>query len=162
MMKEDKKNRQLAGRSMKEWEALVERYFDALTTDEEERELVSFLASSEAVGKVFDEARAVIGFLKVGRSMHRSQPESFLRKPVWKVAAVVCGLAFGASFWFFHQNGNDVCEAYVYGKKYTEEALVMSHVRTSVEQMNMAMEVDVVERQLGDIFTLMDDSMDKE
>ena len=36
-------------RTIQEWEELVERYFDALTTDVEEQELKSFLLSSEAV-----------------------------------------------------------------------------------------------------------------
>ena len=38
-------------RSIREWEELVERYFDALTTDAEEQELRSFLLSSEGTGK---------------------------------------------------------------------------------------------------------------
>ena len=63
-------------RTIQEWEELVERYFDALTTDAEEQELKSFLLSSEAAGKVFDEAKAVMGFLKVGQSLHQKKSSS--------------------------------------------------------------------------------------
>ena len=63
-------------RSIREWEELVERYFDALTTDAEEQQLRSFLLSSEAVGEVFDEAKAVMGFLEVGQSVHQEKKGS--------------------------------------------------------------------------------------
>ena len=40
-MKNEKNIKQI--RSLKEWEELVERYFNALTTDAEEQELQDFL-----------------------------------------------------------------------------------------------------------------------
>ena len=63
-------------RSIQEWEEWVERYFDALTTDKEEQELREFLLSPEAVGDVFDEARAVMGFLKVGQALNKQKKYS--------------------------------------------------------------------------------------
>ena len=69
-------------RSIQEWEDRVERYFDALTTDAEERELRDFLLTPEAVGPVFDEARATMGFLKVGQTLCRKEQASRFRSPL--------------------------------------------------------------------------------
>ena len=52
----------------KYWLEIVNRYFEAETTEEEERLLKRFLASDEAQGAEFDEARAVMGVFATARS----------------------------------------------------------------------------------------------
>ena len=94
-MKNEKNIKQI--RSLKEWEELVERYFNALTTDAEEQELQDFLCLPEAVGAVFDEARAVMGFLKVGQALHPKQ-QKYRTFNYWKVAAIFCGVMFGGYY----------------------------------------------------------------
>lgn len=138
------------------WEEQVERYFDALTTDAEEQELRSFLCSPEATGAVFDEARAVMGFLKVGQTLH---PKTQKHRSVnyWKVAAIFCGVMLGgAAFWNTWNKTQNVCEAYVYGVKYTETAMVMSQMQHSLGKMN-DVEEDIVETQLSDFFQMMEE-----
>ena len=44
----------------KDWLDIVNRYFEAQTSEEEERLLKRFLASEEAQGAEFDEASAVM------------------------------------------------------------------------------------------------------
>lgn len=136
------------------WEELVERYFDALTTDAEEQELRDFLCSPEATGAVFNEARAVMGFLKVGQTLH---PKTQKHRSVnyWKVAAIFCGVMIGgAALWNTWDKMQNVCEVYVYGDRYTEVAMVMSQMQHSLDKMN-DVEENIVEAQLSDFFQMM-------
>ena len=146
-------------RSLQEWEELVERYFDASTTNHEEQELKAFLLSSEAMGDVFDEARAVMGFLKVGQTLHKGKS---LKHPwnnthYWKIAAVCCGIAFGATLWSTWHSTKNICEAYIYGKKHTEVAMVMTQLHKSLDKVYDASEEDIVKTQLNEMFQLMEE-----
>ena len=60
-------------RNKEQAKELLRRYFEAETSDAEERWLRAFLASEEAVGPEFDEARAVMSFLVVGRRRRPSR-----------------------------------------------------------------------------------------
>ena len=153
-MKNKKNIKQI--RFLQEWEELVERYWDGLTTDAEEQELRNFLCSSKAVGDVFDEARAVMGFLKVGQALHSKKHEhrSF---NYWKVAAIFCGMMLGgAALWNTWNKMQNVCEAYIFGTKYTEVAMVMSQMQHSLDKMN-DVEENIVEAQLSDFFQMMEE-----
>lgn len=143
-------------RSIREWEELVERYFDALTTDAEEQQLRSFLLSSEAVGEVFDEAKAVMGFLEAGRTMHQEK-KGHRMMHYWKVAAMVAVVMGSAALWNAWDRMQNVCEAYIYGKKCTEVAMVMSQVQHSLDKVNYPEEEDIVETQLSDFFQMMEE-----
>lgn len=155
MKKNDKKIN--PRRSIQEWEALVERYFDALTTDAEEQELKYFLLSSEAVGEVFDEARAVMGFLKTGQTLHHSLRRKHHPVSYWKIAAVVCGIVGGSVLWNVCDRMQNVCEAYIYGTRCTEVAMVMSQMQHSLDKVNYMKEEDIVETQLSDFFQMMEE-----
>ena len=154
-MKRNKMNKK-QNRTIQEWEELVERYFDALTTDVEEQELKSFLLSSEAVGEVFDEAKAVMGFLEVGRSLHQ-QKSSHPIKHYWKAVAMVCAIVGSATIWSVRDRMQNVCEAYIYGTKCTEVAMVMSQMQHSLDNVDYPAENDIVETQLSDFFQLMEE-----
>lgn len=52
------------------WLGLVERFFAAQTSEAEEKELREFLLSSRGADARYDEVRAVMGFLAVGRDVH--------------------------------------------------------------------------------------------
>lgn len=62
-------------RTRQEWLQLAEKYFEAETSDEEERQLKLFLCSAEAQDPAFDELKAVMGYLAVGKSRYRQQNE---------------------------------------------------------------------------------------
>ena len=153
-MKNKKNIKQI--RSLQEWEELVERYLDALTTDAEEQELRDFLCSSEAVGDVFDEARAVMGFLKVGQTLH-SEKQKHRSFNYWKSAAIFCGVMLGGvALWSAWEKTQNVCEAYIFGTKYTEVAMVMSQMQHSLDKIN-DVEENIVEAQLSDFFQMMEE-----
>ena len=144
-------------RSIQEWEELVERYFDAMTSNEEEQELRHFLLSTEATGSVFDEARATMGFLKVGQTIHlKKQTSSFQSKMRYlKVAAICSGIAIGATLWHTWGSTKDICEAYIYGTRYTEVTMVMTQLQNSLDRVNNDREEDIVKTQLSELFQLM-------
>ena len=146
-------------RSLREWEELVERYFDAMTSDLEEQELKAFLLTPEATGNVFDEARAVMGFLKVGQTLHKekSRKHFWNNTNYWKIAAVCCSIAFGAALWSTWYDTNNICEAYIYGKKHTEVAMVITQVNNSLDKVYDLSEEDIVETQLKELFQLMEE-----
>lgn len=153
-MKNKKNIKQI--RSLQEWEEQVERYFDVLTTDAEEQELRDFLCSPEATGAVFDEARAVMGFLKVGQNLH-PKTQKHRSNNYWKVAAIFFGVMLGGTtLWNTWDKMQNVCEAYVYGTKYTEVAMVMSQMQHSLDKMN-EMKEDIIEAQLIDFFQMMEE-----
>ena len=146
-------------RSIQEWEDLVERYFDALTSDAEERELQDFLLSPEAVGQVFDEARVAMGYLKVGQAIHRAKQGSRFRSSMRyaKAAAVCGGIVLGATLWHIWGSTKNICEAYIYGVKHTEVAVVMTQLQNSLDRVNDALEENIVETQLKELFQLMEE-----
>lgn len=146
-------------RSPQEWEELVERYFDAMTSDKEEQELKAFLLTPAATGNVFDEARAVMGFLKVGQTLHKekSRKHFWNNTHYWKIAAVCFGITFGATLWSRWYSTNNICEAYIYGKRHTEVALVMAQLHNSLDKVYDASEEDIVETQLNEMFQLMEE-----
>lgn len=156
-MKNEKNIKQT--RSIPEWEDLVERYFDALTSDAEECELQDFLLTPEAVGQVFDEARAAMGYVKVGQAIHRKKQESRFRSPMRyaKVAAVCGGIVLGVTLWHAWENTKNICEAYIYGTRYTEVAMVMTQLHNSLDRVNDAREEDIIETQLKELFQLMEE-----
>lgn len=71
-------------RTRQEWLQLAEKYFEAETSDEEERQLKLFLCSAEAQDPAFDELKAVMGYLAVGKSRYRQQNEKRSSFQAWK------------------------------------------------------------------------------
>jgi hypothetical protein len=62
----------------------------------------------------------------------------------------------GTALWSGWHKMQNVCEAYVYGVKYTEVSMVMSQVKNSLDKVN-DVEEDIVEAQLSDFFQMMEE-----
>ena len=73
---------------LKIWEQLAERYFQAETSEAEEQQLRRFLCSSQAQDSRFDEIRATMSLMHVGRS--KKKPAMRLPLKVVAVAACLC------------------------------------------------------------------------
>ena len=63
-----KEEKQLHSRTIEEWIRLVERYFEATLSDDEERELYLFLASEASSSPIFDEVKAVTGYIATAKA----------------------------------------------------------------------------------------------
>ena len=105
--------------------ALMQRYWDAETTPEEERRLARYVARVDDPD--FEELRGVLGYLSIGRGK-KARTVRFL--PWAAVAAgiaavVAIGLALGT------RNG-DICIRYAYGEKSQDDELIMASVESSL------------------------------
>ena len=137
------------------WIDLVERYFNAETTLEEEKALRRFLATSEAQSEEFEEIRAVMSYLAVGKKQYKSvQKRSSWRlgnSSYWWAAAVVA-LLFMLPWNDWLPKQEDVCIAYVGGNELQNTEQVMQLMRKSVQQVYAEESRNDVELQLKDMF----------
>lgn len=126
------------------WKALAERFFEAGTSEEEERELRRFIASGQA-GSEFNDVRAVMGLAAVGarRYNRRRRRTVFLSAAV--VAVVITAVSLAA-------DGGDSCVAYINGTKHTDEAIVMAQMHSTMDEMAQQAQELSVERQMDDFF----------
>lgn len=126
------------------WKALAERFFEAGTSEEEERELRRFITSGLA-GSEFNDVRAVMGLAAVGaRRYHRRR-----RRTVFLSAAVVAVVMTAVSL---AADGGDSCVAYINGTKHTDEAIVMAQMHSTMDEMAQQAQELSVERQMDDFF----------
>lgn len=125
------------------WKALAERFFEAGTSEEEERELRRFITSGLA-GSEFNDVRAVMGLAAVGarRYNRRRRRTVFL-----SVAAAVVMTAVSLA-----ADGGDSCVAYINGTKHTDEAIVMAQMHSTMDEMAQQAQELSVERQMDDFF----------
>ena len=128
------------------WKALAERFFEAGTSEEEERELRRFIASGLA-GSEFNDVRAVMGLAAVGaRRYHRRRRRTvFLSAAAAAVVAVVMTAVSLAA-------DGDSCVAYINGTKHTDEAIVMAQMHSTMDEMAQQAQELSVKRQMDDFF----------
>lgn len=148
------------------WLTLVERYFDAQTTESEEAQLLRYLASDASRTGLtaeqqacFDEARAVMGIAATQRVLARTEASAarsgarlrILRRAI-AVAAAAClvGAAFiiGLRQWY----SVDIHIAYIDGQEVKERELVMSAMRQSWSNIDYSSDDDNVRATLQDMF----------
>lgn len=126
------------------WKALAERFFEADTSEEEERELRRFIASGLA-GSEFNDVRAVMGLAAVGaRRYHRRR-----RRTVFLSAAAAAVVITAVSL---AADGGDSCVAYINGTKHTDEAIVMAQMHSTMDEMAQQAQELSVERQMDNFF----------
>ena len=149
-MKNDRENRE-----MKYWLALCEKYFDALTTNEEEKALLHFLASDAAGHPAFNEIKAVMGYLSTGKSITKKKKKHTVGKAMqWAsmVACIAVTAVIGTSIYrqgILPATGNrEIFYACIDGKEYTDEEFVMQHMLATMNKMSST-STGTIEEQLG-------------
>ena len=153
-MKIDKKNME-----MEYWLALSEKYFDALTTNEEEKALAQFLASDAANSSAFNEIKAVMGYMSTGKSIAQKAKKKARRignAIQWaSVAACTAAIAIlGTSIAQQATPGSkDIYYAYIDGKEYTDEEFVMQHMLATMNRMSDTSN-NIIEEQMGAMFRI--------
>lgn len=127
------------------WKALAERFFEAGTSEEEERELRRFIASGLA-GSEFNDVRAVMGLAAVGaRRYNRRRRRTVFLSAAAVVAVVMTAVSLAA-------DGGNSCVAYINGTKHTDEAIVMAQMHSTMDEMAQQAQELSVERQMDDFF----------
>lgn len=141
------------------WKWLTERYFDAETTPEEERELCRFLASPEGQQPQFDDVRHVMGYLITGRRHHptAAAPASArrLRLPRMAAAAALAALLIVPPVARYVWQSRNVCVAYVNGQKITDPQQVIMQARRSIEAVADTPGRPNIDSQLNDMFSTL-------
>ena len=138
--------------SLQYWKHLAFRYFEAETSLEEEQALRRFLATPEAQDPDFDELRATMCYISVGKERYQSSSVTRTsRRPLrWVSAAAVAVLIPLLSIPFL-PSGN-VCESYVCGEYIADADIVMQQVRQSFRQVQLETDYSDVTQDLNDIF----------
>lgn len=119
---------------------LSERWFDALLTEDEERALKAFLASTDDPD--FDEVKAVAGFFATGKAVYGTQEAS--RRPAqqrrttlrfaWAAIAVAASLALVAAIGLHNQRQNQ-CYILAYGEKSTDKELALESMEATLSSL---------------------------
>lgn len=138
-------------RTITEWLEIVDKYFDALTTRQEEEELKKFLASPAADAQCFNEIKAVMGYFSSQKTKKKKQRSKIHKIARWSIA--VATVAIAAIFaWNGNCNKENICIAYVNGIKYTDEVVVMKEMQQTFRMMGNTDEEYSIEEQLNDMF----------
>ena len=147
-----RKKTDTANRTTAEWLELVEKYFDALTTQQEEQELKKFLVTPAADAQCFNEIKAVMGYFATQKAIKKRAKSHVPNIAKWSAVAAAI-LAIAATFaWNSISNEENICIAYVNGIKYTDEAMVMKEMQQTFCMMGNTAEEYSIEEQLNDMF----------
>ena len=132
------------------WLRLSERYFEAETTDEEERELRRYAAHTSDLD--FRELQAVMGFTAMGRphNLKTSKPQNLISI----AASVIVVLGLSLFFGLNNRQQDTGCVAWVNGEKITDPTEVMALMQITMRDMSIDGN-DPVEDQLRDMFELI-------
>ena len=132
------------------WLRLSERYFEAETTDKEERELRRFAAQTSDPD--FRDLQAVMGFTAMGRphNLKTSKPQTLISI----AASVIVVLGLSLFFGLNNRQQDTGCVAWVNGEKVTDPTAVMALMQNTMHDMNIEGS-DPVEDQLRDMFELL-------
>ncbi len=125
---------------------LLERYYDGTTTNEEERLIRIFLASTAADGGQFDADRAVMGFFCAKRSKRHST-----KVPKW-IPIAAASIIAAAVLWTYGNQTTPDYIAYVNGVKYTNKHFVMSQMEQTMQTVGNETGTPTMEAQMKAVF----------
>lgn len=125
--------------NQQELEQLIERYFDGMTTIEEEDMMRQVLAQCPWKSEVIDDARVVMGYFAAHSEQQQRQATRGMRQRIIGIAAsIAIILAVGAFALWRQQQPSDVCIAYVNGQIVQDNDKVMALVANDLSKMDNA------------------------
>jgi hypothetical protein len=145
------------------WEMLIQRYFEAETTEAEENELRSFLSTSPDLDSRYDEVRAVMGYLAMGRSLNKKKmarrPSRMIRtmRHVGVAASLALMIGFVSFYWSDLISERESYVAYVDGNKITDRAIVSQLMQESFGGVGIGEAESDAEAQLLEMFTIINE-----
>ena len=140
---------------------LTERFLDGKTTLQEERTLYRLYSEGPIPPDLIDYREMMLGFQAMSHSsLHDISPEKaaqatsagfrFLSLRTLAVAASLL-LLVGWGVWHHHSQ-DDECVAYIYGKRVTDQEVVMKEMQLAISSISDDGGSEVVESQLKDLF----------
>ena len=137
------------------WKTLEERYFDGLTTDEEERLLRQFLATEEAQTAEFEELRAVMGYVAMGKVEHKKKVVPLWRSPkVLKWSAAACFFILGG-IGIYHLQPRTTYIAYVDGHRTTNKMEVIAQMHSVMSDVNADTPTSEMEASMSNLLNTL-------
>lgn len=153
------------------WIGLSEKYFDALTTEDEEKALVKFLTTKESERPEFNEIKAVMGYVSVARKREIAKRRGNIKRnsTKWISAAAAITLIVGIGISLNDKKqpvefisppmgeNKEVYLAYLDGKEYTDKEVIISHMHQTMAMIGNTTKGNAVEEQLGAMFSIAND-----
>ena len=137
------------------WKALEERYFEGLTTKEEERLLRQFLSTEMAQTEDFEELRAVMGFLAMGKAERKQKQIPLWRSPkVMRWSATACFLLL-AGIGVYHLMPRTTYVAYVDGRRTTDKMEVLAQMHGVMADINADTPTSTMEASMSDLLNTL-------
>lgn len=137
------------------WKALEERYFEGLTTKEEERLLLQFLTTEMAQTEDFEQLRAVMGYLAVGKEVYKKKAVPLWRSPkVLKWSAAACFFILGG-IGFYHLQPRTTYIAYVDGHRTTNKMEVIAQMYSVMADVNADTPTSTMEASMSDLLNTL-------
>ena len=137
------------------WKTLEERYFDGLTTDEEERLLRQFLATEEAQTAEFEELRAVMGYIAMGKVEHKKKVVPLWRRPeVVRWSAAACLVILGG-VGLLHLMPRTTYVAYIDGHRTTDKTEVLAQMHSIMVDINADSPTATMEASMSNLLNTL-------
>ncbi len=126
--------------SQQELEQLIERYFDGMTTVEEEAALRHELAHCPWSSEDIDDARVVMGYFVTHRKQQQRQHAmgSTRQRIIGIAASIAIILAVGGYTLWHQQQSRDICVAYVNGQVVQSNDQVMAMIADDLDRIDNA------------------------
>ena len=137
------------------WKALEKRYFEGVTTESEERLLRQFLTTKEAQSEDFEELRAVMGYLAMGKVEHKKKVIPFWRRPAlvkWSAAACFVLLA---GIGVYHLMPRTTYVAYIDGRRTTDKAEVLAQMHGVMADINADSPTSEMEASMSNLLNTL-------
>jgi hypothetical protein len=125
--------------SQAQLEALIERYFEGMTTLEQEDAMRQCLAHCPWSSQAIDDARMVMGYFATHAEQQHNQVTRGLRQRFIGIAASIAVILAVGGYVLWHQSQpSDVCIAYVNGMVVEDNDKVMALVANDMSKMDNA------------------------
>ncbi len=136
--------------SQAELEALIERYFEGLTTLEQEDAMKQCLAHCPWNSEAIDDARMVMGYFAAQSAQQRRSVSRSMRQGFIGIAASIAVILAVGGYIIWHQSQpDDMCIAYVNGTVVNDNDKVMALVANDMSKMDDA--TDAMTNQLSSL-----------
>ena len=136
--------------SQAELEALIERYFEGMTSLEQEDAMRQCLAHCPWSSEAIDDARMVMGYFAAHSKQHRRSVSSSMRQGIIGIAASIAVILAVGGYVLWHQSQpGDMCIAYVNGTVVNDNDKVMALVANDMSKMDDA--TDAMTNQLSSL-----------
>ena len=125
--------------SQAQLEALIEQYFEGMTTLEQEDAMRQCLAHCPWSSQAIDDARMVMGYFATHAEQQHNQVTHGMRQRFIGIAASIAVILAVGGYVLWHQSQpSDVCIAYVNGNVVEDNDKVMALVANDMSKMDNA------------------------